>query len=117
MSKRRGRPKGSVKRSKSTLSETTNSNSNDDELVFIQSGLNYQSEIASQNQIDDQMQSITTEYRQEEPQCFVSEPSGSCVENPSTDTQKGQVKRHQQVILLQQFFIKVILTLVRPYMN
>ena len=45
MSKRRGRPKGSFKRSRSTLPETSLA-SHDEELVFIQSGLNYESEIA-----------------------------------------------------------------------
>ena len=72
----------------------TSLTSHDEELVSIQSGLNYHSEIAeafasSQNQIDDRVNSITTEYRQVEPECSISQlSSGSCFEDPSADTQR-----------------------------
>lgn len=65
--------------------------------MFIQRGLNYHSEIAetfalSQDQIDDQVQSITTEYREVEAECSVSQPSGPSLEDPSADSQRGEGK-------------------------
>ena len=117
-SKRRGRPKGSVKRRRSTLE--TSLTSHDEELFSIQSGVNYRSEIAeafasSQNQIDDRVYSITTEYRQVEPECTISQLSPDLVLRILQPIfREKTAKRHQQMIPLQHFCMKVILMFVRP---
>ena len=67
MSKQRGRPKATVKRSRPTL-YLASSNSHDDEISYIQNQPNYHYEIAetfivsSQRQIDEPVESIAKEY-------------------------------------------------------
>ena len=67
MSKRKGRPKATVKWSRPTLF-LVSSNSHDDEITYIQNQPSYHYEIAetfiasSQRQIDEPVESIVKEY-------------------------------------------------------
>lgn len=89
MSKRRGCPKATVKRSRPT-SFLASSTYQDDEISFIHNQSNYHCEIAeafiasSQKQTDEPVESIAKEYRVADAECSISQQHsiGSCsVEN------------------------------------
>ena len=90
MSKRRGHPKATVKRSRPTSLLASSTSHHDEEISFIQNEPNYHCEIAetfiasSQKQIDEPVESIAKEYRVADAECSISQQHsiGSCsVEN------------------------------------
>lgn len=103
MSKRRGRPKATVKRSRPIYFLASTSR-DDEEISFIQNQPNYHCEIAetfiasSQMQIDEPVESIAKEYRVADAECSISQQHsiGSCsVEN----TPSNIVAEHNGVAL------------------
>ena len=86
MSKRRGRPKATVKRSRPTSFLASSTSQDDEEISFIQNQSNYHCEIAeafiasSQGQIDEPVESIAKEYRVADTECSISQQHsiGSC---------------------------------------
>lgn len=90
MSKRRGRPKATVKRSKPTSFLVSSNSYDDEEISFIQNQPNYHCEIAetfiasSQRQFDEPVESIAKEYGVEDAECSISQEhsiSSCSVEN------------------------------------
>ena len=79
MSKRRGHPKATVKRSKPISFLASSSSYDDEEISFIQNQPNYHCEIAetfiasSQRQFDEPVESIAKEYGVEDAECSISQ--------------------------------------------